>query len=235
MRFPNLIEGRLIQRENRFRAAVEVSGQMASAHVANSGRLRELLTPGRRVWLADGASSRPGSPRKTAYDLVLVECEGALVSIDARVPNRLFAEALAPTWWVGGEARLVPEARRGASRLDFRLARGDRSAWVEVKSVTLARDRVALFPDAPTARGRRHLEALAQAAAQGDEAAVVFIVQRGDAESFSPNAEADPAFAQRLAEVAAQGVAVRAFRCAVSLWEITLAHEIPIRWPARSL
>lgn len=232
MRFPELVEGHLIQRENRFRAAVEVLGQVAGAHVANSGRLRELLTSGRRVWLADRASNRPGPPRKTAYDLVLVEAEGTLVSIDARVPNRLFSEALAPLWGAGGEVRIVPEVRWGESRLDFRLALGDRTSWVEVKSVTLARGGVALFPDAPTARGRRHLDALAEAVTQGDKAAVVFIVQRGDADRFSPNGEADPAFAQRLFEVASLGVAVKAFRCAVSLQEIIIAQEIPIQWPA---
>lgn len=231
MRFPRLVEGYLVQRENRFRAAVEIEGHLMSAHIANSGRLRELLVSGRRVWLASTEEGSAPTRRKTAYDLVLVEANGTLVSIDARLPNRLFVEDLAARWMGQEGLRIESEVRRRESRLDFRLAANGRACWVEVKSVTLVRAGVAMFPDAPTARGRRHLEALGEAVAQGEEAAVAFIVQRDDAMCFSPNIETDPAFAQRLHDVAQLGVAVKAFRCAVSLQEITIAQEIPVKWP----
>jgi sugar fermentation stimulation protein A len=238
MRWPQLVRGELIRRENRFRAAVRVAGAETSAHVANSGRLRELLVPGSAVWLVPVESeTRKTAPRKTGYDLALVESQGALVSVDARLPNRLFAEALAGRWpdCEGRPVTVMPEARRGESRLDFVLSSGERRCWVEVKSVTLVREGLALFPDAPTLRGARHLRELADAiadrdvGAEGDRAAVVFIVQRGDATRFAPNAETDPAFARALTEAARAGVAVRAFGCRVDLGGIVLANELPVQ------
>ncbi|MGC8839757.1 MAG: DNA/RNA nuclease SfsA, partial [Anaerolineae bacterium] len=100
--------------------------------------------------------------------------------------------------------------------------------WVEVKSVTLVQEGYGLFPDAVTARGARHLEDLAAALAQGDRAAVVFVVQRGDVQAFRPHREADPHFARRLAEVAQKGVQVLAYRCQVSPTEVLLTEPLPV-------
>jgi len=228
MRWPPLVRGELIRRENRFRVAVRVDGVETAAHLANSGRLRELLRPGVPAWLI----SVEGAARKTPYDLALVEHEGALVSVDARLPNRLFAEALATRWpqCGAGAVQVQAEARLGASRLDFRLTTAEACCWVEVKSVTLVRNGLALFPDAPTLRGARHLRELA-AALQGDQerAAVVFLVQRGDAQRFAPNADTDPAFARTLSEAAQAGVAVHAYGCRVDLEEIVVAGELPVQ------
>lgn len=100
--------------------------------------------------------------------------------------------------------------------------------WVETKSVTLVEDGVALFPDAPTLRGQRHLGQLMEQARRGEGAAVVFVVQRPDAEAFAPNARADPAFAARLTEATAAGVRVCAYACAVSRGEIRVAQALPV-------
>jgi sugar fermentation stimulation protein A len=225
MDFPPLLPGRFVKRDNRFRATVTVAGQQVWAHVPNSGRLRELFTPGRPVWL-----SPAGDPaRKTAFDLRLVDYAGTLVSVDARLPNTLLAEALA-------ERRLpglaYPDIRRevplGNSRLDFRLSGPAEVCWLETKSVTLVTEGLAQFPDAPTARGRRHLEELIEVKATGDRAVVVFVVQRSDAHRFTPHQEADPLFASGLALAAAAGVEIRAFTCYVSLESISLAAEIPV-------
>jgi sugar fermentation stimulation protein A len=193
--------------------------------VPNSGRLRELFTPGRPLWLSPAGD--PG--RKTAYDLKLVEYAGTLVSVDARLPNPLLAEALAderlPTF-------AFPEIRRevtlGDSRLDFRLSGPDGVCWVETKSVTLVTDGLAQFPDAPTDRGRKHLSELIKVRARGDRAAVVFVIQRADALQFTPHNQADPLFATTLQQAAAAGVEIYAFTCHVSLQAISLAAEIPI-------
>ncbi|UCG26389.1 MAG: DNA/RNA nuclease SfsA [Chloroflexota bacterium] len=225
LNLPPLVQGSFVKRDNRFRATVTVAGRQAWAHVPNSGRLGELLTPGRPVWLAPA-----GDPeRKTAYDLKLVEFAGVLVSVDARLPNPLLAEALA------GErlqAFDYPEIRRevalGASRLDFRLSGPDGACWVETKSVTLVTDGLAQFPDAPTERGRKHLSELMKARASGDRAAVVFVVQRADAVKFTPYSQADPLFAAALQDAAAAGVEIYAFTCRVSLESIFLAAEIPV-------
>lgn len=224
MRQPPLVQARFVRRDNRFRATVEVGGQETWAHVPNSGRLAELFTAGRAVWLAPVSAPH----RKTGYDLKLVEMSGVLVSADARLPNPLFAEALASGGLPGWDAPSIErEVSYGHSRLDFRLSGPAGVCWVETKSVTLVQDGVALFPDAPTARGRRHLQTLMEAVQAGDRAAVVFVVQRPDARRFSPHREADPDFATALQQAACAGVAVRAYICHVDRHEIALAHEIP--------
>ncbi|MDX1612682.1 MAG: DNA/RNA nuclease SfsA [Candidatus Promineifilaceae bacterium] len=226
MRFPALVPGRFVRRDNRFRATVRVDGEARWAHVANSGRLLELFQPERPVWLAPAA--RPG--RKTDYDLKLVEHAGVLVSVDARLPNPLFAEALTTRRWPAFDYDLVErEVTLGQSRLDFRLSGPTGVCWVETKSVTLVEEGVALFPDAPTIRGQRHLSELTGMAKEGDQAAVVFIIQRPDATQFKPHNTADPAFTAALQAAAASGVSVRAFTCQVSLAEIGITVEIPVR------
>ncbi len=226
VRFPPLIEGRFVRRDNRFRVSVEVHGELAAAHLPNSGRLTELLTPGRRCWLA--AFDSPN--RKTRFDMVLVAYAGVLVSVDARRPNDLLAEALA-------DGCLEPfseytsferEVRRGESRLDFRLIGDDGTGWLEAKSVTLVEKGVARFPDAPTLRGARHVRELTEIARGGEQAAVVFVVQRPDARRFAPHAEADPVFALALREAARAGVGVYAWSCRVSEQAIAIDRKLPV-------
>jgi len=159
----------------------------------------------------------------------LADAGRLLVSVDARLPNPLFAEAVAEKTITGFDYETVrPEVTRGNSRLDFRLSGSKGVCWVETKSVTLVRDGTALFPDAPTERGRKHLEELMDIAAGGELAAVVFVVQRPDALRFSVNRAEDPEFADTLQRAAENGVSVRAFNCGVSLEEICISDEIPV-------
>ena len=197
-------------------------------HVANSGRLRELFEPGRRLLLAPA----PGEHRKTQYDLALVDLGHTLVSADARLPNALVAEALQ----AGALQPYTeyPEVRRevtyGESRLDLALEGPAGRCYLETKSVTLVEDGgVAMFPDAPTTRGVKHLHTLAQAAAEGHRAGAIFVVQRGDATSLTPHDDSDPEFGKALREAKAAGVDVLAYRCSVTPEEISLADPIPMR------
>lgn len=225
MELPKLIPGRFLRRDNRFRATVTVKGRESWAHVPNSGRLTELFTPGRPVWL----SPADAPDRKTSYDLKLVEYASVLVSVDARLPNPLFAEALAAGKLPGFRFPIVKrEVTYNDSRLDFRLSGPEGVCWVETKSVTLVQDGVAQFPDAPTSRGRKHLMALIEARAAGDRAAAVFVIQRPDARRFTPHREADPAFAAALEGAASAGAEIRAFTCEVALEAITISGEIPV-------
>ncbi|MCP4540977.1 MAG: DNA/RNA nuclease SfsA [Chloroflexi bacterium] len=226
VKFPPLIAGRFVRRDNRFRVAVEIKGEHVAAHLPNSGRLTELLTPGRPCWLSEFDIPQ----RKTRFDLVLVKYADTLISMDARLPNALFAEALA-------SGQLEPfqdydcverEVRVGKSRLDFRLRGADGVCWVEVKSVTLVEEGVARFPDAPTARGVRHLGELSTMVGEGDGAAVVFIVQRSDARRFVPHDRADPDFGVALREAAGAGVGVYAWTCEVSQQAIAIAERVPV-------
>ena len=217
--------GIFIQRLNRFTCLVEVEGGRARAYLPNPGRLQELLVEGARVLLR-----RSGSPgRKTSYDLTGVKAGETWVSVDSRVPNALFREAL--------EQRSLEEFRGyriareevefGRSRLDF-LLQGEPPALVEVKSCTLVEEGVAKFPDAPTARGRRHLLELMEAKSAGYRSAVVFVIQRSDALAFAPNDATDAAFGEALREAAREGVEVLAYRCSFNGREIRIAGRVEV-------
>lgn len=227
VQFGKLVAGTLVQRDNRFRATALVDGYPQKAHVPNSGRLGELLLPATPLFLRPAA--RPD--RVTAYDLVLVQLNESLVCIDARLPPRLIREA-----WESG--RLAPfagydsvqmEVKCGNSRLDLRFesTAGD-NCWVEAKSVTLVRDGVARFPDAPTERGRRHLRELTELARQGICGAVVFVVQSADAVAFAPNDEMDPEFGYTLRAARDAGVAVLVYHCEVDTQSIKIQSSLPL-------
>lgn len=226
MRFAPLEEGIFIRRLNRFACLVGWRGGEELAHLPNSGRLRELLVPGRRVLLAPAA---PGK-RSTQADLTLVSLGSGWVSVDARLPSPLMEEALR-------QGRLAPflsvaemrrEVVRGSGRLDFLLRSNGQGCFLEVKSVTLVKEDRALFPDAPTARGRRHLLSLVEALGQGLGAAIAFVVQREDALGFSANDGTDPAFGATLREAAGRGVGVYAFGCRVSPQQIEISTQLPV-------
>jgi sugar fermentation stimulation protein A len=225
-----LQEGTFLSRPNRFAAWVDVNGSHTLVHVPNSGRMRELLQKGTRVLLAP--VDRPG--RKTGYDLSLVDMGQTLVSPDSRVPPILVEEAFARGEL--GQFSQYTSSRREVtflhSRLDMVLSNGG-LCYAEMKSVTLVEDETALFPDAPTSRGTRHIEALAQAKALGHRAAVVFVVQREDAESFAPNDGADPVFGKALRRAHAAGVEVYAHICRVSEQEVILSKQLPVSLPDR--
>lgn len=227
MQLPPLIEATFVHRPNRFTAGVRLAdGGVSRAYVPNTGRLTGALHPGGRVWLAPAEDPA----RKTPYTLVLTELPGGgLCSVNASLANDLFAEAVQDgalaKFPFSGAAR---EVQVGRSRLDFKLSSGDKICWVEVKSVTYVKDGVGMFPDAPTARGRRHLQELAKLAARGDRACAVFVAQREDAEKFMPFEAVDPDFTEILRQVHDAGVEVIAYRCDVSLEAVTITEEIPV-------
>ncbi len=214
---------------NRFAALVHVEGRDQLVHVRNSGRLRELLTPGRRVLL----ERAHGVNRRTRFTLVLVRLPSGYVSADAHLPNALIEAGLrrGAVPGCGGYHFLRREPAMGSKRADFLVAHGVRRCLVEVKSVTLIEGGVALFPDAPTVRGRAHLEELIAARRNGMDAIVLFVIQRGDATAFTPNHKTDPAFADALRRAARAGVAVRAMICRVSRRGVWLGGPVPVRLP----
>jgi sugar fermentation stimulation protein len=216
VRFEGVVrEAAFISRENRFATTVRLDGEEEHVHVPNTGRMHELLVPGARALLAD--RGHPG--RRTRWDLVAVRKGATWVSVDSHLPNRILGEALE----AGAIPELAhypsarPEHTRGRSRFDFLLEGSSGSALVEVKGCTLVRDDgLALFPDAPTARGARHVRELGEALAEGLDAYVVIIVQRSDGRLFSPNDVTDRAFGDALREAAGAGVHVIAYATEVS-------------------
>ncbi len=222
----DLVEGRFNVRVNRFLALADVDGREVRVHVPNSGRMQELLVPGYRVLIRP----RPEPHRKTGFDLALVDLGFTLTSADARLPNALVAEA-----WAQGrlpQFQGYPYIRRevtfGESRLDLLLEGPAGLCYVETKSVTLVVDGVGLFPDAPTARGAKHVQSLVRAVQAGHRAAVVFVVQRDDSEAFAPNDTADPEFGVALRRGLEAGVEAFAYDCRVTEEAVTLCRSLPI-------
>ncbi len=205
-----------------------VDGREVRAHLPNSGRMAELLVPGAAAYLSPAP---PASVRKTAWDMTLVEYRDQLVSVDSRLPGALLREAI--------DAATLPEfdgfrlARQEVvfedSRIDLLLSGEPGLCYLEAKSVNLVEGRTALFPDAPTERGRKHLASLARAARQGHRAAVAFVVQRSDAMELSPYRDADPLFCDALRDAVARGVEAYAYRCRVSRREIAIVEAVPVR------
>lgn len=218
-------------RLNRFAALVDLNGQDVRVHVPNSGRLAELLLPGTPVFL----TPRPGGHRKTAFDLSFAPIPGeeGWVCIDSRVPNLLLGETLAsyqednPLF--RGCTLLRREPALGESRLDFLLDSPEGLLYVEVKCVTLVTSgKRARFPDAPTDRGRRHLEELTRLTVEGGRGGVLFLVQRPDAAAFSPHDAMDPLFGKALRRAEEAGVRLKAWKCLVEPGQVFLYKEIPV-------
>ena len=213
-------------RPNRFVARVLLDGKEETVHVKNTGRCRELLVPGARVYLAEGDNPA----RKTRYDLVAVEKGELLVNLDSQAPNKVFAQWAGSGGFRPGLTLLRPETTWGNSRFDFYWedAAGQRG-FVEVKGVTLEEEGHVRFPDAPTLRGVKHLEELVRARAEGYDAAVCFVVQMEGMVDFAPNDATHPAFGAALRRAAAAGVTVLAMECAVTPESLAIRRSIPVR------
>jgi sugar fermentation stimulation protein A len=230
MRFgKTLVKTRFIERRNRFCVVLQLQGREVNAHLANSGRLRELLVPGRTAYCSPASSPN----RKTDWDLRLVETEtGVLVSVDARLPNALFKEAFLESKLpcFSEYTSIEAEVTAGDSRFDFLLTGTGQPCWVETKSITLVKGATGFFPDARTLRGTRHVQHLIALKQSGARAAAVFIVQRNDAEFVRPNDTSDPVFGQALREAVSCGVEVFAARCRVGLEGVWWDASLPVRW-----
>ena len=225
MRYGKIQAARFLRRPNRFVAEVELEGRTEAVHVKNTGRCRELLVPGARVYLTPGENPA----RKTAWDLIAVEKGPLLINMDAQAPNRVFGEWAAAGHFVPGLTLLRPETTWGRSRFDFYWEAGpERRGFVEVKGVTLEQDGVAAFPDAPTERGVRHLEELSAARREGYECAVCFVIQMKGPTRFRPNEAAHPAFGAALRAAAEAGVDVLAYDCRVTPDQLWLDAPVPI-------
>jgi sugar fermentation stimulation protein A len=230
MRFPAApLEGRLVRRYQRFFAEVELAGgERLVAHCANTGSLLGCLAPGSRVWLRDS-----GNPeRKLRFTWQAVRARRTWVNVDTLLPNRVVAEAIAAgrVAELAGYARLRREVPYGrASRIDLLLedeVRG--SCHVEVKCTTFAQDGAALFPDAVTERGSKHLAELTRLARRGERAVQFFFVSRADVEVFRPADAIDPDYGRALRRAALAGVEVLAYTTRVEPRRLELLRALPL-------
>lgn len=226
MRYQSIVEGRFVDRPNRFIAHVEVEGRLQVVHVKNTGRCKELLVPGAKVYLEGSSDPK----RKTAWDLVAVEKNERLINMDSQAPNRVFGE-----WVRGGNflpdvALVRPEMRYGDSRFDFYIEAGGKKHFIEVKGVTLEEDGIVRFPDAPTERGVKHLEELIRAHEQGYESWICFVVQMSDVRWFEPNDRTHPQFGQALRRARDAGVHVLAVDCEIEPGSMVIRSQILVHF-----
>ncbi len=223
MQYGKMVEGRFLARPNRFIAHIELGGKTEICHVKNTGRCRELLPAGARVWCLDAQSPT----RKTRYDLIAVQKGSRLINMDSQVPN-----AAAREWLLGGGLgdvqQLRAEVTHGDSRFDFSFLLDSKPCFLEVKGVTLETDGVCAFPDAPTERGTRHLRGLQQAVQEGYGAYVLFVIQMSDVQYLHPNDTTDPAFGKALREAAQAGVQILAVDCEVTPDTMRIGKAVPV-------
>lgn len=232
----NLVKAIFRNRANRFIAEVEIDGEMVKAHLPNTGRCKELLIDGTTVYLKPSDNPK----RKTKYSLYLIENNGALVAMYSQEANKIVLDAIKSNKIkeLSGYSILESEKTIGNSRIDIYLANEDENSspindeenssniidetYVEVKSVTLIKDGVAQFPDAPTERGSKHLEELISLKKEGKRAVVFFLIEHPNGNSFRPNWENDPKFSETLKKAYLQGVEILVYKTENTLESIKL-------------
>lgn len=245
MTYEHIVAGTFISRPNRFIAHVETGNRTVVCHVKNTGRCRELLIPGVTVIL-EFHPDAVLSGRKTEYDLIGVYKNGLLINMDSQAPNKATWEWLVSLG--GGQyteknhyplGSYVPfdirrEATHGDSRFDLAFSLRNRDtkavspAFMEVKGVTLEENGLALFPDAPTKRGIKHLKGLIRAHEEGYEAYVLFVIQMKGILGFTPNDITHPAFGETLRQAREAGVHVLAYDCLVNPDTMTVDSPVKV-------
>ncbi len=231
MNYENIITGKFISRENRFIANVLVEGEEERVHVPNTGRCRELLIPGVEVVL--NKSSNPN--RKTKYSLVSVYKGENLINIDSQMPNKVVIEAikskkLFPNLDI---LELKPEYTYKNSRIDVFFNTPNEKYLLEVKGVTLEENSIALFPDAPTLRGVKHIEELINSTEDGYTPIILFLLQMKGISEFYPNFKMQPDFGKSLLRAKRSGVEILIYDSIVKEDEILLDSKIPLGNPLK--
>ena len=231
MKYKNTMPAVFLDRPNRFIAHVQLGDCVETVHVKNTGRCKELLVPGAEVILE--RSSNPA--RKTKYDIICVNKAGRLINMDSQIPNRAAEEWLKSGGLFPEEIEVFREKTYGNSRFDLYVESGQRKAFMEVKGVTLEKDNVARFPDAPTLRGIKHMEELIRCQQDGYEAYLLFVIQMKGIERFEPNWETHREFGETLVRAANAGVHILARDCAVTEDSIELQDVVPVCLERKSL
>ncbi|MDD3369077.1 MAG: DNA/RNA nuclease SfsA [Lachnospiraceae bacterium] len=210
MKYKHIETANFIKRPNRFIAVVRMAnGQEETVHVKNTGRCKELLLPDIPVILAKAENPE----RKTKYDLIAVYKEGiGWINMDSQAPNQVVGE------WLAKQSDITyikPEYTYGSSRIDFYYEKDNQKYLMEVKGVTLEREKIAYFPDAPTLRGVKHIHELAGSLQYGYRAAIAFVIQMDGVDEVRPNDLTQPEFGEALREAKKAGVKVLFLGCHV--------------------
>ena len=220
-------EGTFIKRLNRFVAEILVDNTYHLAHVPNTGRMKELLVKGARIIIRKVRDDK----RKTKYDLLMVYHRDILVCIDSKLPNYLLYKAFYNRELdiFNGYIEVKKEITYGSSRLDIGLIGDNKNTLIEAKCVTYVKDGVAMFPDAPTIRGTKHVNELIKAREEGFESGIIFVIQRNDANIFKPNYNMDKDFSKAIKLAYDNGVKVKAFICDITPNRISLIKDAVVK------
>ena len=226
--WPELTPGTLVKRYKRFLADVKLnSGDLVTAHCANSGTMKECSETGRPVYL----SFHDNPKRKLKYTWEMIKMPTSLVGVNTMVPNRLVKKSIEDglVEQLKGYENIKAEVKvSDRSRLDLLLTNKDREkCFVEIKNCTLVKDGLASFPDAVTTRGRKHLVELQRLAKKGNRSIIFFLVQRMDAKTFSPADNIDPAYGKELRKAKNNGVEIIVYDVIIDLNKIVLGKKIP--------
>ena len=218
MKYRKIVNGKFIDRPNRFIAHVEIDGVVNTVHVKNTGRCKELLLPETEVRLEE--SDNPN--RKTLYDIVAVNKKGfGWINMDSQAPNKVVKE-----WLEGKDYDYIkPEYKYGDSRIDFYMKKGDVEYLMEVKGCTLEKNGIGYFPDAPTERGVKHLRELTKAQKLGYQCAIAFVIQMEGVTEVRPNIETHPEFGETLEIAQKAGVKVILYMCQVGSDTLEIVGE----------
>ena len=218
MKYRKIVNGKFIDRPNRFIAHVEIDGVVNTVHVKNTGRCKELLLPETEVRLEE--SDNPN--RKTLYDIVAVNKKGfGWINMDSQAPNKVVKE-----WLEGKDYDYIkPEYKYGDSRIDFYMKKGDVEYLMEVKGCTLEKNGIGYFPDAPTERGVKHLKELTKAQKLGYQCAIAFVIQMEGVTEVRPNIETHPEFGETLEIAQKAGVKVILYMCQVGRDTLEIIRE----------
>lgn len=230
MQYDNIIPAVFLDRPNRFIANIEIDGLRQVAHVKNTGRCREILTPGARIWVRENSDPR----RKTRFDVITAQKNERMINIDASAPNAAVKEWLPESGLFRHVSLIRPETTFGRSRLDFYIEADGRKMFMEVKGVTLEDRGVVRFPDAPTERGLKHIKELEASLSSGFEACILFVIQMKGVDYFKPNSATHEAFADALHHAFRAGVQVRAWDCLIMPDSMDIADPVPVWLPAPS-
>lgn len=230
MKFENpIVEGKIIKRYKRFLADVELkNGEVITAHTANTGSMKTCWSPGWKVLL----SHHNNPKRKLQYGLELTHNGQTWIGVNTARPNKLVAEAIKKgiIEQLSSDSEIRPEVKVGKSRIDLQLIdKNNQACYIEVKNVTLlGENKAALFPDAVTVRGLKHIKELVELKKQGHRAVMFFVVQRRDVDHFRPAWSIDPAYSQALLEAHESGVEVLAYQCQMGHEGIFIDKKIPV-------
>lgn len=229
MEYKNIVSAAFKNRPNRFIAECVIDNEEVIVHVKNTGRCKELLIKNANVFL----EYFPDTLRKTKFDLISVYKGERLINMDSQVPNKVVYEA------VNGGKNILSldnpityikmEQKYKQSRFDIYAESNNNKIFIEVKGVTLEENNIAMFPDAPTERGIKHIHELVDAYENGYMAYIIFVIQMENVKYFTPNYKTHKEFGEALKYASSKGVKILAYDCIISKDSITLNNQVDIK------